>query len=587
MIKFKNCKNSESKNIYIITLIIHTHFFVHQDFDASESRGWFDTIIIPWKNSNTPETCQSISRNSSGRLKENFSKSRTLYTDDTNSKDSQSFKQSLADTNSYYDSMHIRPFDDDESDHCIDDGRNSFCDDVYKEEGRDSVGFEDHEIVTQDNLSTPSANRRNSTATPPPFLVDVFRALHCETRDAFTVWNTKERARETNYGTRIDYVLATRALYETKRIAATTNSVVNSYSCCEQDSNQQQQQQNQQQNILYNDDNIGTSDDSCSNSISSNISNHIGCFETCVIRSDVYGSDHCPVECSLDLKFKKFDIVSSSAAIPSSCAVFMPELCGKQQKIKSYFTVKQSSESLLKNSPRYRDGVKRSFSSFSFSEEIKSVVYDSSFTLDCSQTNNNSDLSSSIAISSTTNCLSTINNKSSFTSTVSSLINRATKRPRNDRSEKSNMVTDNRNIRVRNKSISSFFSGSSSDARSQTEDRKYRESHDHKRNQLDLLDMQFEQISRKQSRVGNQNRNKSPVNNTKGSVDKQHVWKGIFKGPEPSPLCSGHKEKCVLQTVKKEGPNIGRQFYCCNRPSGHTTNKEARCKYFKWKIAMK
>jgi len=70
------------------------------------------------------------------------------------------------------------------------------------------------------------------------------------------------------------------------------------------------------------------------------------------------------------------------------------------------------------------------------------------------------------------------------------------------------------------------------------------------------------------------------LSNDKSKTTK---WKGIFKGPEPVPKCSGHNEPCILQTVKKEGPNIGRQFYCCKRPSGHATNKEARCKFFKWK----
>ena len=59
-------------------------------------------------------------------------------------------------------------------------------------------------------------------------------------------------------------------------------------------------------------------------------------------------------------------------------------------------------------------------------------------------------------------------------------------------------------------------------------------------------------------------------------------WKNILKGPPPAPLCSGHKEPCVLRTVKNKGPNHGKKFYCCARPEGHSTNKDARCKYFTW-----
>ncbi|CAM9604046.1 unnamed protein product [Ectocarpus sp. 12 AP-2014] len=42
-------------------------------------------------------------------------------------------------------------------------------------------------------------------------------------------------------------------------------------------------------------------------------------------------------------------------------------------------------------------------------------------------------------------------------------------------------------------------------------------------------------------------------------------------------LCSGHGEECALRTTKKEGPNLGRQFYCCPR-----TSKREQCKMFAW-----
>ena len=60
------------------------------------------------------------------------------------------------------------------------------------------------------------------------------------------------------------------------------------------------------------------------------------------------------------------------------------------------------------------------------------------------------------------------------------------------------------------------------------------------------------------------------------------LWKGLLSGPPPPPVCKGHKEPCVLRTVKKAGPNRGKQFYVCARPEGHSTNKEARCDHFQW-----
>ena len=60
------------------------------------------------------------------------------------------------------------------------------------------------------------------------------------------------------------------------------------------------------------------------------------------------------------------------------------------------------------------------------------------------------------------------------------------------------------------------------------------------------------------------------------------LWKSILTGPRPPPLCSGHKEPCVLRTVKVKGANQGRQFHCFARPQGHSSNPQARCNFFKW-----
>ncbi|CAN0540869.1 unnamed protein product, partial [Ectocarpus sp. 12 AP-2014] len=39
-------------------------------------------------------------------------------------------------------------------------------------------------------------------------LVDCFRHLHPDRKSAFTCWNTQTGARDNNYGTRIDYIIA-------------------------------------------------------------------------------------------------------------------------------------------------------------------------------------------------------------------------------------------------------------------------------------------------------------------------------------------------------------------------------------------
>lgn len=59
-------------------------------------------------------------------------------------------------------------------------------------------------------------------------------------------------------------------------------------------------------------------------------------------------------------------------------------------------------------------------------------------------------------------------------------------------------------------------------------------------------------------------------------------WKSVLHGPPPAPSCKVHGEPCVLRTVKKEGPNLGKQFFVCARPQGHASNPEARCNFFAW-----
>ena len=46
------------------------------------------------------------------------------------------------------------------------------------------------------------------------------------------------------------------------------------------------------------------------------------------------------------------------------------------------------------------------------------------------------------------------------------------------------------------------------------------------------------------------------------------AWKSLMKKPPAAPLCPGHREPAELKTVKKKGPNCGRQFYSCARGEG-------------------
>ena len=60
------------------------------------------------------------------------------------------------------------------------------------------------------------------------------------------------------------------------------------------------------------------------------------------------------------------------------------------------------------------------------------------------------------------------------------------------------------------------------------------------------------------------------------------AWKNVMKAPPEAPLCKGHNETCLLRTVKKKGPNCGRQFWCCPKGEGRSDDPNARCDFFKW-----
>lgn len=76
---------------------------------------------------------------------------------------------------------------------------------------------------------------------------------------------------------------------------------------------------------------------------------------------------------------------------------------------------------------------------------------------------------------------------------------------------------------------------------------------------------------------------KPSVGNTAAKKGASSVfWKSVLRGPPPPPSCKVHREPCVLRTVKKEGPNMGKQFFVCCRPQGHASNPDARCNFFVW-----
>ncbi|CAM9930318.1 unnamed protein product, partial [Ectocarpus sp. 12 AP-2014] len=127
----------------------------------------------------------------------------------------------------------------------------------------------------------------------PPRLVDCFRHLHPDRKSAFTCWNTQTGARDNNYGTRIDYIIAGTDLADRA-------------------------------------------------------------LRACDIMPDFLGSDHCPVRSRFAFPLAAalaMDAPGESAGDgiarsrstsewpehPPECSCFYPELTAKQEKLAKYF----------------------------------------------------------------------------------------------------------------------------------------------------------------------------------------------------------------------------------------------------------
>ena len=143
-----------------------------------------------------------------------------------------------------------------------------------KEDGNENVEREEIEI----DLTWRSAEEKRSQdeqwSEKRDRLLDMFRVYYPERKSAFTCWNQRTFARETNYGTRIDYILASRSLQ------------------CE--------------------------------------------FESCDIMPTQEGSDHCPVIATM--RRASYPVPSLQARVPPlGCASRLPQFRKRQKSIMNMF----------------------------------------------------------------------------------------------------------------------------------------------------------------------------------------------------------------------------------------------------------
>ncbi|XP_063063647.1 DNA-(apurinic or apyrimidinic site) lyase 2 [Engraulis encrasicolus] len=327
---------------------------------------------------------------------------------------------------------------------------------------------------------------QTSTSSSGGKFVDTFRQFHPTRPQAFTCWNTLTGARQTNYGTRIDYIFADHALAEL--------------------------------------------------------------FVSADIMPEVEGSDHCPVWGQLRCE------IQPSPRYPALCTRYMPEFAGKQQNL-SRFLVKiadkpqhpagtadsqgeaenQDTQRSQKNVSHFGSGVEGGRKRWLDGTAAEASVPKSK--------KSNAGSKAAAAVKSQGSLLNFFKHKG--------LTAKQTEKTTHDQSASGPTEGNGHSLQ---ESLSGNQQGGNDLSQDITKDQELANGRD--------------------MPIGDAGESK------KGTCPA--FWKTVLCGPPQPPLCKVHKEPCVLRTVKKAGPTMGRQFFVCARPQGHASNPQARCNFFAW-----
>nr|XP_055024034.1 DNA-(apurinic or apyrimidinic site) lyase 2 [Misgurnus anguillicaudatus] len=321
--------------------------------------------------------------------------------------------------------------------------------------------------------------------------VDTFRHFHPERTDAFTCWSTMTGARQTNYGTRIDYIFSSRFLVE---------------------------------NI----------------------------FSGVDIMPEVEGSDHCPVWARLSCT------LLPSPKYPPLCTRHMPEFAGRQQKL-SRFLVKVSDGRL----PGSQEAGE-------IRENLIPVVKENNIfkkrpaDREAETTGNKPKRSKQTKTESKPkgNLLSFFKPKQTILNTATSNVS-----PKQAECPKDVPSSESSGCQITHARLNDETDCNTTQTRSRPSGVE-EDTH---------VSMVMEKEIKKQDQ---QDKEATHVENCRKGPSS--FWKEILHGPPQPPPCKSHNEPCVLRTVKKAGPNLGRQFFVCARPQGHASNPQARCNFFAW-----
>ena len=148
----------------------------------------------------------------------------------------------------------------------------------------ESTTLDDGSVVPFEDSPSRIWWRKNVTADPlhpdPSILVDTLRAVYPTQRNAYTCWNTLTGARAGNYGARIDYVLVSQAL--------------------------------------------------------------MGAVRDARVLGYVEGSDHCPVQC--DLEVERLEAWKCGDVAPAHASQWWAEFSGQQKKLSQFFVKREESK---------------------------------------------------------------------------------------------------------------------------------------------------------------------------------------------------------------------------------------------------
>ncbi|XP_060081364.1 DNA-(apurinic or apyrimidinic site) endonuclease 2-like isoform X1 [Ylistrum balloti] len=275
------------------------------------------------------------------------------------------------------------------------------------------------------------------------------------------------------------------------------------------------------------------------------------------VMKDVEGSDHCPVKTEFTASFLP------AIKCPALCTKYMPEFVGKQQKLSSFFMKSAKSNSSLSKQDCGRSPKKTISSKTSVDEKktekvlktkspnkpgcgLKRLDSDRSEYLGPEAKRRKGDIKKNLSIPKQSNLMNFFGKSTS----------------------KNNISSDNSQRSQTNSEINACQNGHESTSE------KCESVHLTNETKVDLVssDDTDSPSSSQEQKSG-----KVTVKKTSSIA-----WKNLLKGPPTAPLCKGHKEPCLLRTVKKEGPNKGKQFFVCCRAEGLSSNPEARCDFFKW-----